>query len=86
MANKKPSVIDDVLSRVRMRKPGFAPWYERLPEDLRNELETLRRRWHAGELTMQKRSLCVAVAEVVADRGHQEPGIQAVITWLNRKP
>lgn len=85
MAKTKLTLIDDVLSRVKVRKPGFSPWYERLPDDLRGELEGLRQRWHAGQISSQKRALAVAIAEVVADRGHTQPGEQAVLAWLSRK-
>ena len=85
MAKGKATLLDDVLSRVKTRRPGFLPWHERLPDDLRGELEALRQRWQAGQITSQKRSLAVAIAEVVADRGHPQPGEQAVVAWLSRK-
>ena len=85
MAKAKPTLLDDVLSRVKTKRPGFAPWYERLPDDLRVELDALRQQWHAGQIGSQKRSLAVAIAEVVAERGNPKPGEQAVIAWLSRK-
>ena len=85
MAKAKPTLLDDVLSRVKTKRPGFAPWYERLPDDLRVELDALRQQWHAGHIASQKRALAVAIAEVVADRGNTKPGEQAVIAWLSRK-
>ena len=85
MAKAKPTLLDDVLSRVKTKRPGFAPWYERLPDDLRVELDALRQQWHAGQIASQKRALAVAIAEVVADRGNTKPGEQAVIAWLSRK-
>jgi len=79
------SLLDDVLARVKTRRPGFAPWYERLPEDLQDELVAIRTRFQAGDIDSQKKAFAVAIAEVVAERGHQKPGEQAVIAWLNRK-
>jgi hypothetical protein len=74
-----------VLARVKTRRPGFIPWHERLPDDLQAELAAIRSRFHAGEIASQKRALAVAIAEVVAERGHPKPGEQAVLAWLNRK-
>ena len=82
---KAPSLLDDVLARVKAKRPGFMPWNERLPDDLQAELAAIRERFHAGDIASQKRALAVAIAEVVAERGHTKPGEQAVITWLNRK-
>ena len=82
---KAPSLLDDVLARVKTRKPGFIPWHERLPDDLQAELSAIREQFHSGGIASQKRALATAIAEVVAERGNPRPGEQAVITWLNRK-
>jgi hypothetical protein len=82
---KAPSLLDDVLARVKTRKPGFIPWHERLPDDLQADLAAIRERFHAGGIASQKRALATAIAEVVAERGHTKPGEQAVLAWLNRK-
>jgi hypothetical protein len=82
---KPASLLDDVLARVKAKRPGFMPWHERLPDDLQAELAAIRERFHAGGIASQKRALAVAIAEVVAERGHTKPGEQAVISWLNRK-
>ena len=86
MPKAKPaSLLDDVLARVKTRRPGFTPWHERLPDELQAELAAIRERFHAGEIASQKRALATAIAEVVAERGNPRPGEQAVISWLNRK-
>ena len=85
MAKAKITLLDDVLSRVKAKKPGFLPWYERLPDDLRAELDAIRAQFHAGAIASQKRSLATAIAEVVAERGHPKPGEQAVIAWLSKR-
>jgi hypothetical protein len=82
---KPASLLDDVLARVKAKRPGFMPWNERLPDDLQAELAAIRERFHAGGIASQKRALAVAIAEVVAERGHTKPGEQAVLAWLNRK-
>lgn len=85
MAKAKSTLLDDVLARVKSKRPGFLPWHERLPDDLRGELDAIRSRFHAGAIASQKRALATAIAEVVAERGHPKPGEQAVLSWLNRK-
>jgi hypothetical protein len=85
MGKAKATLLDDVLARVKTKRPGFQPWNERLPDDLRGELAAIRERFHAGDIASQKRALATAIAEVVAERGHPKPGEQAVLAWLNRK-
>jgi hypothetical protein len=85
MAKAKATLLDDVLARVKTRKPGFIPWHERLPDDLQAELSAIREQFHSGGIASQKRALATAIAEVVAERGNPRPGEQAVITWLNRR-
>jgi hypothetical protein len=85
MGKAKATLLDDVLARVKTRKPGFIPWHERLPDDLQAELSAIREQFHSGGIASQKRALATAIAEVVAERGNPRPGEQAVITWLNRR-
>lgn len=83
MATKvKTRLMDDVLSRVVNKRPGFARWIDRLPDDIRNELNEVREQYQSGCLQHQTRALATAVATVVAERGHPKPGIQAVLAWL----
>lgn len=83
---KTQSLLNDVLSRVKKRRHGFLPWYLTLPDDLQGELEAIRQQWQAGAINTEKRGLAVAIAEIVAERGNPQPGEQAVIAWLNKKP
>jgi len=85
MAKAKATLLDEVLARMKTKRPGFLPWHERLPDDLRAELAAIRERFHAGDIVSQKRALATAIAEVVEERGHPKPGEQAVLSWLNRK-
>jgi hypothetical protein len=85
MGKAKATLLDDVLARVKTRRPGFIPWHERLPDDLQAELSAIREQFHSGGIASQKRALATAIAEVVAERGNPRPGEQAVITWLNRR-
>ena len=85
MPKKQPDFLANVLAKVQDRRPGFLPWYQKLPDDLQAELEQVRTAFRAGEITCQKAALCRAIADTVAERGHDRPGQQAVIEWLNRR-
>lgn len=79
---KTPRLMDEVLSRVVDKRPGFARWIDKLPADIRNELNELRACHHAGAVKHQISALAEAIAAAVAERGHPQPGKQAVIAWL----
>jgi hypothetical protein len=81
---KKPTLADDVQQRIRECKPGYIPWDGCLPAELQKELADVKRRFRAGQLRASKNALARAVADVVAERGHNRPGRQAVIHWLHR--
>lgn len=81
----KRSLTDAVLAEASNRGPGFRPWYERLPEADRQELEQLRARWLAGELPIHKRALARAIIKVCQDRGYHVTGIQGVEHWIRRR-
>jgi hypothetical protein len=85
MPKGKATLLDDVLARVQTKRPGFLPWYARLPDDLRGELDAIRDRFQSGGIASSKRAMAVAIAEVVAERGQNKPGEQAVLAWLSRK-
>lgn len=85
MSTSKRSIADEVLAEAANRGPGFKPWYERLPEADRLELEQLRARWLAGELPIHKRALARAIIKVCAERGYHVTGIQGVEAWIRRR-
>lgn len=81
--SKRTPLADEVLSRVLGHRPGFAPWYERLPKDALAELEALRARWAAGELGLKKRQLARAIIATCRERGWYVVGVQGVEHWLS---
>ena len=79
---KKPSMLEEVKAGLPNRK-GFAPWYETLPNDLRDEVEEIRRLWHTGTLATTKTALGMQLSKVLASRG-VNIGHSGVIKWLEK--
>lgn len=84
MAGKKvPSLLDDVLAKAVRSTPGFAPWYERLPLEAREELEAVRAAYDPA--IHQKTTYAKAVILAAKERGWDICGQQGVINWLVAK-
>ena len=84
MAKAKPtSLLDDVLARAANSKPGFRPWFERLPKDAQDELNEVRQRF--DRTRHQYRAYALAIIEAAKERGWQVAGEQQVIAWLRLK-
>jgi hypothetical protein len=79
---KKPSLLEEVKAGLPTRK-GFAPWYETLPADLRDEIEEIRRMWHTGTLTTTKTALGMQLSKSLNSRG-VTIGHSGVIKWLEK--
>lgn len=79
---KRKGLVEDVASRIAVGRPGYKPWYTRLPADVQQELAEVKAQFRAGLLTPQKNALARAVAEAIEGRGLPRPGIQAVVAWL----
>ena len=82
-AKPKPSLLDDVRSRVVNTKPGFRCWWERLPPDVLAELEAVRADFNPA--VDQKRAYALAVITSLQERGYQVAGEESVIKWLVAK-
>lgn len=79
----KRTLLDDVLSRAKRATPGYRSWFERLPPEAREELESVRKAFDKG--LHQKKAYALAVIEAATERGWQTAGVQGVISWLNAK-
>ena len=79
-ARPKPSLLDDVLTRAVRKQPGFAPWYERLPPEAREELEAVRAAYDPS--IHQKTTYARAIIAAARERGWEICGQQGVINWL----
>ena len=82
MARPKPqtSLLDDVLTRAVRATPGFPPWYERLPQEAREELEAVRAAYDPS--IHQKTTYAKAVIAAARERGWEICGPQGGINWL----
>ena len=79
-AKKSPSLLDDVLAKAVRNTPGFAPWYERLPPEAREELEAVRAAYDPS--IHQKTTYARAIIAAARERGWEICGQQGVINWL----
>jgi hypothetical protein len=77
------TLLDDVLTRTKNRRPGFSTWFSRLPPEARDELDAVRQAFDAS--THQKRAYAAAIIEAAQERGWHTASIQSVIRWLNEK-
>lgn len=80
---KAKSLVDDVLGRVRVTRPGFPPWFERLPPDAQSQLEQVREQFNRSIHT--KRAFAKAIIEVAKEHGWPVSGIQGVERWLEKR-
>lgn len=79
-AKKSLSLLDDVLAKAVRHTPGFAPWYERLPPEAREELEAVRAAFDPER--HQKTVYARAIIAAARERGWEICGPQGVINWL----
>lgn len=80
---KGKSLVNEVLGLVRHSRPGFRTWFERLPQDAREELEAVRAAF--DPTTHQKRAYAHAIIAVSRERGWNVAGEKQVIAWLNAR-
>jgi hypothetical protein len=81
--SKPPSLTDAVIALAQDSTPGPSTWFTRLPAEVQQELDALKKRWLAGEIPVQKRPLARAVIDTVRARGHATAGLQGVEDWLH---
>lgn len=77
------SLLDDVLARTSASKPGFKTWFERLPPDVQEELDAVKKAYNPA--VHQKRAYALAIMAAATERGWETSGVQGVIAWLNRR-
>lgn len=72
-----------VLKRAQNSKPGFTPWYLRLPAEVQAELDAIRHQWRSGETGLQKRAIARAIISEMRARDLPVAGVQGVEHWLD---
>lgn len=80
---KKPTLLDDVLSRTSRSRPGFKTWFDRLPKEAQDELNAVKSAFAPS--LHQKRAYCKAIMEAANERGWETSGIQGVMAWLAKR-
>jgi len=76
-------LIDDV--KAELPRKGQPPWHETLPDDLRAEIEDVRKAWLAGQLpAATKTGLSAALSKALKARG-VDIGPFGVQRWLESK-
>lgn len=84
MAKAKPSLLDEVCSR--LPRKGQLPWHMTLRPDLLAEINAVKAAWREGRLPSHttKTGLASAIAGSLQARG-VEIGPSGVSRWLNEK-
>lgn len=77
------SAIVATASTTPRRQP--ARWIDRLPDDVREELLTIRREWRAGAIQASGRGLAAAIVANCKERGITICGFCGVREWLASK-
>jgi hypothetical protein len=83
----KPVLLELVKAGIVINRPGVVPWIERLPADVRKELDGVRR-WFHGEGRLKRipiKSVARSVAEQLKARKLRCPTAQTVESWLRKK-
>lgn len=78
-------LLDDV--KADLPRKGQPAWHEVLPDDLRQEIESVRAAWLAGELgaSATKTGLATALSKALQARGI-DIGRSGVQRWLETNP
>ena len=86
MKTKSPSggMLDDVRKALADYRHGPATWYERLAQEHRDELDSIKAEWQSGELGTRKKTVARAIADNMRTRGISDVGTQGVLAWLEK--
>jgi hypothetical protein len=77
---KATSLADEVLHNVTNSAPGGLSWIQRLPDEARQELESLREKFNPA--VHQKRAFYRALKAAAERRGWKLAGEKQVTLWL----
>ena len=83
-ASRVGSLADTVRNNLREVRHGFAPWCDRLPEELLPEVERFHADWVAGAYGRHARPVALLVSRWLAEHGIHV-GEQGVTAWLRRR-
>lgn len=68
-------------------RPGYLPWFKRIPPAALAEIEAMRERWRAGEYgELPQRHVAEVLLKWGKERGYKMPSATwAVVRWLTGK-
>lgn len=79
MSDLRKAIIADASARLVRR------WIDRVPDDVREELVTIRREWQEGIIHATQRGLAAAIVDNCKERGIELCSFDGVREWLRRK-
>lgn len=88
MAKPKPINLEAAMltaaETAKRVRPGFQPWFKRIPPEALAELEAMRDRWRAGGYgDVPQRHVAEVVLRWGNERGYKMPlATWAVVRWL----
>ena len=82
MPPKAPSLTDEIVALVPAGQAREKPWQEKVPPEVRDELETLKAKFLSGEIKGTKTGMAKAISGTLARRGIITIGPQGVMKWL----
>ncbi len=83
----KPDLLELVKAGIVISRSGVVPWIDRLPADVRKELDGVRR-WFRSEGRTRKipiKSVARSIAAQLKARKLRCPTAQTVEVWLRKK-
>ena len=82
MPPKAPSLIDEIVALVPPQQGREKPWQDKVPPEVRAELEELKAKFRSGEIKGTKTGMAKAISETLARRNIYTIGTQGVVKWL----
>ena len=81
---KAKSLLDDVLATAASCRFGPAAWVEKLPADLRAEVEQVKHAYKTKAVDVRKNALARALKAAVEQRGFPCVNQAGVVRWLDQ--
>ena len=82
-AKTSRGVVDEILQTVRNKTPGFPCWFDKLPDEYRQQFLDARRQFDPA--VHQASAYARAIIAVAKRHGLTPPSEQWVTRWLRRK-
>jgi hypothetical protein len=83
--SKSLNLLATVQAKARSNPPGIRPWYQRMPEHVQQELESVRAWFRRPGNQSQTRAVARQVRDHLLANNLKCPTLQTVETWLREK-